>query len=329
MLIFGFSSAMASHTVTSVNDTLVVHFGKGKPGSSVTKEDVLPQVTPTFRAQLDSVLAGQLRIVVESSTDPTEYKLLQILERDPRYKDVDFRSLNINWDGATNVAREGTANRILQYLGVNYTLVQVDYHHVRSNVYGDRFIKIHCAEFLPHQQRVIEKHTERIIERPTSPAATDHACTPHLLDLSYLAGLRTTEFAVSPTAEITLTLNNQWLLQFWGIHSSLLRTERDTFLPNTETLDQGGGIRLGTRAYKSLWILGGAFIEENILTETTEAGKRPWWYSGADLSIALRRDHYAIIVSGMYGHEWNFEAGLDTSTGIRFAVVAGDTRRIR
>ncbi|MFA6391850.1 MAG: hypothetical protein WCW66_03830, partial [Patescibacteria group bacterium] len=116
----------------------------------------------------------------------------------------------------------------------------------------------------------------------------------------------------------------------WGMHSVFLRNERDTFEPDTETLDWGAVIREGTKAYKSLWVLGGAFIEENKLTKAPYAGKRPWWYTGADLSIELRRPHYACVLSGTYGHEWNFSNDrLDTQTGIRFAIIAGGTWRLK
>jgi hypothetical protein len=333
MLIIGSTIAMANnHSVSASDNGVEVRFGKGKPGYDVIEEDILPLVTPTLRAQLDNVCADSLRIVVESCTDPTEYTILQILEKDPRFKNVDFHAMNLNWDGATRNAREACANRILGYLGIDVTTVIVDYYHFESGIVGDRYIKIYCAELLQHQkQKIIERTpvpvTNNNYEFKFNFGTTD--TTRHYLSLSYMGGLRTTEFAVAPTAEITLNLNNEWALQLWGFHSTFLRTERDTFEPDTETFDQGWGIRLGARAYKSLWILGGFVHEENVLSDTELAGKRSWWNSAADLTISLRQDHYAIVVSGTYGHEWDFLNGLETTSNVRIAVVGGNTRRLK
>jgi hypothetical protein len=315
-------------------DGIFIQLGKGKPGHTVTREEVLSQATPTFLAELDSVRAHKLRIVVICCTDPTKYEVLQIFENDPRFKNqgIDWEAQNLDWDGGTNGAREATANMLLEeYLGIDPSKVDIQYIHQRSKKFGDRYINIYCDERLPGNEpteRVIERVvTERVIEKPTETILVD--CESHDLTLSLMGGLRTTDFTVAPTAEVTLSLNNQWLMQGWGMHSLFLRNERDTFAPDTETLDQGAGIRVGTRAYKSLWVLGGTFIEENVLTDTSYAGKRPWWRTGADLSIALRRDHFALTASGIYGHEWDYMNGLETNTAIRLAAVFGNTWRLK
>lgn len=337
MLITGSTIATAGPAITASDSTIVVWMGKGKPGHLATREEITSQITPTYQAKLDSVSAGKLRLVIVCCTDPTHYSLLNILKDDPRFqgKDIDWDAQNLDWDGATNGAREASANEYLAYLGVDYLQVQVDYFHIRSTKHGDRYIKIHVADLLPNKKPfrpVIIEQTpaSSVVNNVFKFNFGDKSDTARSnLSLSYMAGLRTTEFAVAPEAEVTLALNNELALQLWGFHSTFLRTERDTYLKDTETFDQGGGIRLGFRAYKSLWVLGGAYVEENVLSETEFAGKRPWWHTGADLTIALRRNNFAVAISGGYGHEWSFEDGLHDTADFRIAFVGGDTRRLK
>ncbi|MFA6391527.1 MAG: hypothetical protein WCW66_02060, partial [Patescibacteria group bacterium] len=214
MLTLGSSVVWAEpdHTVIPRDRGIFIELDKGKPGHLVTKEEVLPLVTPAFRAELDSVRAGNKRIVVVCCTDPTKYGVLEIFKDDPRFKDIDFDAQNLDWDGGTNGAREASANQVLGYVDVDPLKVPIDYFHIRSQRIGDRYIHIYVDKLVTKpQERVVEHTTERVVEKTIETIVFE--CEEHDLALSIMGGLRTTEFAVAPTGEVTLALNNRWLVQ--------------------------------------------------------------------------------------------------------------------
>ncbi|MFA6524948.1 MAG: hypothetical protein WCT33_01605 [Patescibacteria group bacterium] len=176
------------HTVIPRDRGIFIQLGKGKPGHLVTKEEVLPLVTPEFRTELDSVRAGNKRLVVVCCTDPTKYGILEIFKDDPRFKDIDFDAQNLDWDGGTNGAREASANQVLEYVGVDPFKVPIDYFHIRSQRIGDRYIHIYVDK-LPTKstERVVVERivTERIVERP---APCVHPVHPTNSDKSYMLG---------------------------------------------------------------------------------------------------------------------------------------------
>ncbi|MFA6572584.1 MAG: hypothetical protein WCT13_00245 [Patescibacteria group bacterium] len=185
--------AKPDHTVIPRDRGIFIELGKGKPGHLVTKEEVLPLVTEEFRAELDSVRAGNKRIVVVCCTDPTKYGILEIFKDDPRFKDIDFDAQNLDWDGGTNGAREASANQVLVYVGVDPFKVPIDYFHIRSQRVGDRYIHIYVDKLATKpQERVIERIvTERIIERPAP------CVRPTKSDKSYMLGFGAEWAAVS------------------------------------------------------------------------------------------------------------------------------------
>ncbi len=289
-------------------------------GNTLTKDD-FRDVSKGFRAVVDSVNANQCRLVVEVSNDSTKWRMLRIMAQDYRYNGVDFKTMNLVFDAALNVARRQAVEPILFWLGVSPNAI-VDYRPLRDE--EKCFVKIYSAPLLPYQQpRVIE----RIVEKPAAPFVFPNFQMPKLpkLGLALHLGVTSTWENVAPMAALSLRFNNS-VVQAYGFHSLFLPREQNALGENRDIYDQGVGLLVGKQIGRPLWLMVGYERQEIVLDDQgDQSGRNIFWFQGGELGLMWLGDNHFVTLTGLYGHrkEWSptWDQTLTTDVGLRLSVA--------
>lgn len=289
-------------------------------GNTLTKDD-FRDLPAGFMAVVDSVNANQCRLVVEVSNDSTKWRMLRIMAQDHRYKGVDFKTMNLVFDAALNIARRQAVEPILFWLGVSPNAI-VDYRPLRDE--EKCFVKIYSAPLLPYQQpRVIE----RIVEKPAAPFVLPNFQMPKLpkLGLALHLGATSTWKNVVPMATLSLRYNNS-VVQAYGFHSLFLPREQNALGENRDVYDQGVGLLVGKQIGRPLWLMVGYERQETVLDDQSDqSGRNIFWFQGGELGLMWLGDNHFVTLTGLYGHrkEWSptWDQTLTTDVGLRLSVA--------
>lgn len=331
MLVLGSQAAWAEYQVECQADTLVIRLQPGDPGKAFRSEDFRQLITPEFQAQLDSVNIFQKRLVVEVSNDPTLWKFWQFVQNDPSYAGLDFESLNLMFDAATNYARrQSTVNQILAWIGVGQDVIIAD----RPIRRGQCFIKIYTAKLLPYQQSNLV--TPELARANTDTTVVNNYQYNYYVGPGWGLGLHAgMSYAIRPqakyslpfTLDISLYYQQKLMLQAYGLHSLFLQRERDTALSHEEltTFDQGGGLLLGAKLQGPVWLVVGYFNQETVLAEGEQAGDNTDYFRGAEFGVQVARKNLILSATGLYGHRQILGSELTTDFGARLALSFGHT----
>ncbi len=304
------------------NNSLRVNLMPGDVGQTLTRDD-FRGLSVDFVAMIDSVNANKSRLVVEVSNDPTKWKLLRLMAQDPRYKGVNFETMNLVFDGALNVARRQVADQFLSWIGVSPDAI-IDYRPMRDG--KQSFIEIYSAPLLPYQQPRI---VERIVEKPApSSSSSSGFQMPKLPKFGlavHLGATSTIEGNVAPMATLSLRIDGS-VVQAYGFHSLLFPREEDFLSKGSDVYDQGVGLLVGKQLSQKIWLIAGYQRQEIVLDDQSDqSGKNISWFQGGEGGLMLRGDDYFVTLTGLYGHKkvWSqtWDQTLETDAGVRLAVA--------
>lgn len=275
----------------------------------------------SFTAMIDSVNANKSRLVVEVSNDPTKWRLLRLMERDPRYRGVNFEVMNLVFDGALNLARRQVVEQFLVWLGVSSDAI-VEYRPLRD--YEQCFVKIYSAPLLSYQQpRVVERV---IVEKPVPFVPQFEMPQLPKLGLALHLGATSTwtRKSAAPMAALSLRYRDS-MVQAYGLHSLFFPRQEKFLGQDREVYDQGVGLLLGQQIGRQLWLLAGCQRQEVVLDDNSDqSGRNILWFQGGELGLMWLGDNHFVSLTGLYGHrkEWNsdWKQELETNTAVRLAV---------
>lgn len=302
--------------------SLRINLMSGEVGQTLT-QDNFRGLPAGFMAMVDSANANQCRLVVEVSNDPTKWKTLRLMAQDPRYKGVNFETMNLVFDGALNVARRQAADQFLNWIGVSSDAI-IDYRPMRDD--EKCFIKVYSAPLLSYQQPRI---VERIIEKPAESSSSSPSFQMPKLPKFGLAGhagaTSTINGNVAPMGTVSLRIDDS-IVQVYGFHSLFFPREEDFLRKNSDVYDWGVGALLGKQLSQKIWLVAGYGRQEIVLDDQSDqSGKNISWFQGGEAGFMLREDDYFVTLTGLYGHrkEWlsDWSHTLETDAGVRLAVA--------
>jgi hypothetical protein len=301
--------------------SLRINLMPGEVGQTLT-QDNFHGLPAAFMAMVDSANANQCRIVVEVSNDPTKWKTLRLMAQDPRYKGVNFETMNLVFDGALNVARRQAADQFLNWIGVSSDAI-IDYRPMRDD--EKCFIKVYSAPLLSYQQPRI---VERIVEKPmASNNSSSNFQMPKLPKFGlavHLGATSTIDGNVAPMGTVSLRIDGS-LVQAYGFHTLFFPREEDFLEKDSDVYDQGIGLLVGKQLSQKIWLIAGYQRQEIVLDDQSDqSGKNILWFQGGEGGLMLRGDDYFVTLTGLYGHKkvWSqtWDQTLETDMGARLAV---------
>ncbi len=301
--------------------SLRINLMPGEVGQTLTQDNFrgLPAV---FMAMVDSANANQCRIVVEVSNDPTKWKMLRLMAQDPRYKGVNFETMNLVFDGALNVARRQVTDQFLNWIGVSPDAI-IDYRPMRDG--RQCFVEIYSVPLLPYQQpRVVERIIEKSAPSNNSLASFQLPKLPKFGLAVHLGATSTLDGNVAPMAALTLRIDGS-LVQVYGFQSLLFPREEDFLVKGCDVYDQGVGLLAGKQISQKIWLIAGYGRQEIVLDDhSDQSGRNISWFQGGEAGLLLRGDDYFLTLTGLYGHhkEWSpsWDQTLETDAGVRLSV---------
>lgn len=309
----------ADYYVESRADTVIVHLKSGLTGITIDPDQV--RLSDGFRKWIDLANKGDAYINVVVSNDSTKWAVLQIMERDPKFKPVDFDELNLNFDTLSKGGRETAADQILSYAGlkpealINWRFRRDDTCYFK--IYGVSIKKAKESAPGVDVAALLGEVNKRMDE--LSVAATK------VWTLGLHGGLASTRHTVAPTGATTLYYQQKIMLQGSGVHSLFLRQDRDYFGSDEPTFERAWNVAVGYKCLDPFWLSLGWYGEENILDTGQEAGKNLTWLDAGELGLSYRQKELVLHVGLTYGHEKDYDKELTTSFGVRFAVMVGNT----
>lgn len=139
-------------------------------------------------------------------------------------------------------------------------------------------------------------------------------------------GVSSTRKTVAPSATASLYWREQVMVRGHFVHGLFLRQDRDYFGSDEPSFDRAWGLVAGYKLSDvPIWLTLGWHHEESILDATDEAGGNLSWYDLGEFGINYIHKNIVLILAGTYGHEKPYNENLNTTFGVRFAVVVGNT----
>ena len=301
------------------NHSLRINLMPGEVGQTLT-QDNFRGLSADFMAMIDSVNANKSRLVVEVSNDSTKWRMLRLMAQDSRYKGVDFKTMNLVFDAALNVARRQAVEQFLVWLGVSPNAI-IEYRPMRDE--KRCFVEMRSAPLLAYQQlRIVERPAEKSV----APFVLPKFVMPKLpkLGLALHGGVTSTWENVAPMATLSLRYNNS-VVQAYGFYSLFVPREEKALGQDREVYDQGVGLLVGQQIGRPLWLMIGYERQEIVLDDRgDQSSKNIFWFQGGELGLMWLDDNHFVTLTGLYGHrkEWRSDWSqiLETDAGVRLAV---------
>jgi len=314
-------SLAADYYVESRGDTVIVHVKSGMTGITVV-EDI--ELNADFLKWIALANAGEAYFNVIVSNDDTKWAELQILERDPKFKPVDFDELNLNYDTLAKGGRETAADIILTKAGLSPE-AQINWRFTRDKtcyfkIYGVMKPKVKSAV-----QPAPTIDTGALLGEVNRRMDELSAAAAKTWSLGLYGGLGSTRHTIAPIAAAAIYYHQKIMLGGHGVHSLFLRQDRDYFGSDEPTFERGWGVAAGYKVADPFWLSLGWTSEENILDAGEEAGDNLSWYDAGELGLSYRQKNLALQLGLTYGHEKDYADELTTNFGVRFAVMVGNT----
>lgn len=271
---------------------------------------------------IDLANQGKYVFCVEAQSDTTGWRWIrQTLRGTSAGAGVNLKKVNRVEDFGANEVRASNGVRFLVWKGLTSKLV---FKELKG---GDRvFIKIYPTP-LPQPET---KFVERIVERqaPERPAMTMDLSGLKMPKLPKLAfalqpGVSSTWHSAAPALCFNLVYGH-WLAQAYGFHSLFIRYEREVLGGQYDTYDQGAGVLFGRQLSRPLWLVAGYSVQENLLDDTDQAGRRLFRFRGGEAGLLIVPvNGLTVNLTGLYGHVKNWDASETTDVGCRVAVYFG------
>ncbi len=375
----------ADYYVESLGDTVVVHLKPGNTGITINPKDI--DFNDDFLEWIQLANDGQAYMTVFVSNDKTKWAMLQIMEQDERFKDLNYDELNLNFDTMSKGGRQTAADEILTYAGLELQ-ARINWRFgrektcyfkifgVKDNNKGDdpddqlQVLSIDNdvsplvlpVPFAPRIKFTVSGGTPpyqtklSFDQRPISTTSTDTTYTvesvgDHEIELMVVdaandtlvvkqkirglksnwalglhGGVSTTRESVAPTATASLYWHEQVMLRGHFVHGLFLRQDRDYFGSDEPSFDRAWGLVAGYKLSDTpIWLSLGWHHEETILDATDEAGNNLSYLDVGEFGVNYIDKNIQLILVANYGHEKPYTENLNTTFGVRFAVVVGNT----